>query len=436
MPNVAWLRLDDGTDSELFGLTPEGPVLRHEDCPQDLLYSAQSLLDEITGGAKGEVELEDDANWDRFPEVGAAFKRSGGEERSMMVAMCRDRGVWAAGVAGRWKQRPAPAKLALCLALALQAEGEAAKKLWKRWPSLVALCHAARAAQQRCKALLASAAGRLPKRARRQLDIGAQEVEEPPLEAASGADEDHDEAEEDEEAMDDEEARPDEGAQVDEDEVEPDEEAPLEDEEALEAADADELSAVLDGDEDAAGDGEVPEDDGEVPEEDAVVDSAPQKPWQLPRDTPLWIRLPDEGVDMPEELEGLPTEALALSTAGGARDLYAKADEALMRLTGQAMSDVEVYDDHDGQRFPMVGAALKEKAEVEECFCVIVCQSLGAWAVGIGGKGLNRQRAAKVALATTLAIRAQEEEGSEPELHDTLRSFVEDARTLLADMPQ
>mmetsp|Transcript_70813 Transcript_70813/g.218964 ORF Transcript_70813/g.218964 Transcript_70813/m.218964 type:complete len:110 (-) Transcript_70813:14-343(-) len=87
------------------------------------------------------------------------------------------------------------------------------------------------------------------------------------------------------------------------------------------------------------------------------------------------------------------------------------------------------FDDARWENFPAVGAALKEVAEKEECFTIVVCRELCVWAVGVGMRGRCRRTAAKAALAATLALQA-DEDGDPQDLSSLplFADFVEDAR--------
>lgn len=400
---MAWLKLEE-CDSQLQDLTEEGLALCHEDCPKELLGSAHVLLAELVGDVDADVVLEDDASWDRFPEVGEAFLLAGGPKVSYNIAICDVQGVWAVGVAGKWKQRIPVAKLALCVALVLQSGGEGVPKIWGRYAGLAGLCRAAEAARG------GAAHGTHARTTRQRTEVGAlplrrkREVQEP-------SDEELKEYEPEEPP--DEECEPDEPPEENPEECEPDE-PPEEDPEVFEECDAE-----------------------EAPDEEASVGhGTTQAKSTLPRDKPLRIRLPEEDDVLPPELEGMPEEALALSTEGKNRKgLYAKADAVIAQLASDCATDVQYHDDFDWKLFPMVGAALKELAEAEECICVAVCSALGLWAVGVGMRGQNRLRAAKLAIAAAIALRMEEEEENDEkaELPEDFAAFVEEARVALAD---
>mmetsp|Transcript_95242 Transcript_95242/g.164512 ORF Transcript_95242/g.164512 Transcript_95242/m.164512 type:complete len:397 (+) Transcript_95242:2-1192(+) len=175
----------------------------------------------------------------------------------------------------------------------------------------------------------------------------------------------------------------------------------------------------------------------EVDDPDAEPKAKKQKTWvddgvSLPSHAPLWLKLPDSE-PTPAELEGLPGVALVVRTDGkAARGLYSQGGEALTKFCPDEASEVEYLDDFDWKKFPAVGMALKELAEKEECMCLAVCPSRVLWAVGVGMKGKERLRAAKVAMAAALALQGTELDTELPDLEgmDVFMEFVDEARAL------
>merc|ERR1712151_1315458 len=165
-----------------------------------------------------------------------------------------------------------------------------------------------------------------------------------------------------------------------------------------------------------------------------VVEKAPApaarpaaEPNKLARDTPLWIVVEDA---LPEVLELMTSEALAVCTDGDKRKgLYSAADKALALLVDD-VETIQYHDDFNWETFGAVGNALKAIAPCEECLTVAVCAERDIWAVGIGMKGKSRFSAAKVALAASLAIRAMDED-IDVDLSDVpvIAEFVEEAKS-------
>jgi len=155
-----------------------------------------------------------------------------------------------------------------------------------------------------------------------------------------------------------------------------------------------------------------------------------QAKMTLPRDTPIWIELPVE--ETPEVLMSMPPQALVVSTDGKSRKaLYTNADKALEKVLGEEWkSEVEYHDDAGWENFPTIGARLTEIAPAEECMTVAVCSSRDVWAVGVGMQSKNRYNAAKLALATSLAMKL-EESGEDCDLAEVsnLEEFIQQART-------
>lgn len=159
----------------------------------------------------------------------------------------------------------------------------------------------------------------------------------------------------------------------------------------------------------------------ESPKAVAMVDGA-----KLPRETPIWICVEEQ---LPDALESMTPEALAVCTDGVHRKgLYTAADRALAVLLEDPAA-VEYMDDYNWETFGAVGSALMKIASEQECMCVAVCPAKELWAVGVGMKGKSRLASAKLAMATSLAIRAADE-GEEVDLSEcpSIIEFVEEAR--------
>eukprot|EP00405_Crypthecodinium_cohnii_P017112 CAMPEP_0206452302 /NCGR_PEP_ID=MMETSP0324_2-20121206/19868_1 /ASSEMBLY_ACC=CAM_ASM_000836 /TAXON_ID=2866 /ORGANISM="Crypthecodinium cohnii, Strain Seligo" /LENGTH=526 /DNA_ID=CAMNT_0053922373 /DNA_START=97 /DNA_END=1677 /DNA_ORIENTATION=- len=132
--------------------------------------------------------------------------------------------------------------------------------------------------------------------------------------------------------------------------------------------------------------------------------AAPADPAAELRDKPFWIKL-NADEDLPEVLEGMPPEALVLSTQTCARKgLYDKATDLLENLLSEGVADITEHDDPNWEQFPIVGAVIKEKMGTEECLSIMLCPQLNCWAVGVGMKAQMRKQAAKAALAITAAL--------------------------------
>lgn len=123
----------------------------------------------------------------------------------------------------------------------------------------------------------------------------------------------------------------------------------------------------------------------------------------LPRDKPFWVQLPSTEAT-PVQLEGLPSEALAVSTDGGRKGLYSHVEAALALVIGESGDVIEYVDDANWDVLPEVGAALKLICKKEECMTVAICAARGLWAVGVGMKGKQRYATSKLAIATSLAL--------------------------------
>lgn len=153
----------------------------------------------------------------------------------------------------------------------------------------------------------------------------------------------------------------------------------------------------------------------------------------FPRDVPLWTRVPSSK-QMPLEVRTCRREVLVFSTEmKGNLGLIKSADEALDRLAVNVATDVEYFDDPDWTVFPTVADIVRSLGQREECLCVAVCQSRGAWGIGISNKKRNRTVAAKVALVGTLVMESQEDGyNDDSEYPVPVISFVQEARAARA----
>lgn len=145
------------------------------------------------------------------------------------------------------------------------------------------------------------------------------------------------------------------------------------------------------------------------PQASEIAEPVPAEPIStLPRDVPLVISFANGEHPMPSGLEGLSESAIVVSSDGKKKAFYSNADKLLTHIAGEQAADVEYHDDDHWSVFPEIGSLLKEIAEAEECFCVAVSRDHDLWAVGVGMRAQNRTSAAKIALATALAVNAQD----------------------------
>jgi len=359
---VKWICLGEDAPFLQQGLPDMAPAVWCGNDLQALLRSSQQILEEMAGGSAASVTLTHDANWDGFPEVGAAWKEAGGGEDPLCVALCSDYGLWAVGLGSKWKVREQAARLALCVALA--ASTDTLGNVATQYPDFVALCDRSNIA---ISGLESSQAGPVP----------TVRPSTPPRNSAK---------------------RP-----------KPPQLVPPPTGELAGSPNAARWQAAA----------SRPASGGTTTPNGAAT---------LPRDVPLWITLP--AGESPEELEGLPTVALALSTEGkGRKTLYSNADRAVAHLLEEMAAEVQYFDDFNWEQFPQVGAALKSVAAAEECLTLALCSSKEIWAVGVGMQGKNRFAAAKAALAATLILQA-EDAGEELDLSEfpVLAEFVQEAR--------
>lgn len=156
---------------------------------------------------------------------------------------------------------------------------------------------------------------------------------------------------------------------------------------------------------------------------------APQATDVIPRDTPLWLTLPEDE-NVPEVIKGLMADTVVVATESQRRrEVYSQAEVALQMFTGDNKEAIKYLDDSNWENFPIVGTALKAIAPKEECMTVALCDAQSVWAVGVGMRRKNRDAAAKVALATALALQA-EDAGEEVDFSEmeAFETFVQEAR--------
>jgi len=137
-PKTHWLTI--GPDSKLMleGLPETGPAISHDKAFQEFFSNAGGVLAELDPEG---VNIEHDADWQVFPEVGEAIKQAGAEENCYAVAMSASHGVWGAGIGAGWKARENSSKLALAVAVA-QASGRV-EEMCGQHPEFAAVCAAA-----------------------------------------------------------------------------------------------------------------------------------------------------------------------------------------------------------------------------------------------------------------------------------------------------
>jgi len=100
--------------------------------------------------------------------------------------------------------------------------------------------------------------------------------------------------------------------------------------------------------------------------------------------------------------EGFPPEAPAL-TYDKAATLFSSAHHILQELVGDISAEVQIVHDPDWEQFPEVVAAVREAGAQDNCVGIATCPNEGKWAVGLAGGWQGRERAAKAALALSIA---------------------------------
>lgn len=146
-----WITLadDQSMPEELAGLAGVAMALSTE--RKSGYGDGDAVLKYVLGEAAEDVELLDDPDWSKMPEIGEALHQveEGIAEECYVVAVSRSSGIWAVGVAMTGKARYGAARVALALScvLAAEAEGEEVRDdLEARFPAFAAHLVEARAA--------------------------------------------------------------------------------------------------------------------------------------------------------------------------------------------------------------------------------------------------------------------------------------------------
>eukprot|EP00930_Biecheleria_cincta_P048738 TRINITY_DN34003_c0_g1_i1.p1 TRINITY_DN34003_c0_g1~~TRINITY_DN34003_c0_g1_i1.p1 ORF type:complete len:574 (+),score=146.10 TRINITY_DN34003_c0_g1_i1:56-1723(+) len=398
---VLWLQ-----DVELEeGFPPMAPVINHAAEIQPLLSEATHILYNLGTDAGNDVELNHDPEWSDYPQIGEALAALGHEEVALCVAICRSKSIWAVGLASNQKKRVQAARLALCIALA--ANAESLHEVRQRHPDFMQFCAMA--------GVSVEDSGEPPAPVETEWGRSQKKKRNKPKKQWQAQDEDADEA------------------AFGENELDPAAAAEAE-AAALEAEAAElEMQAGLFGEENQ----ENQDYNSWPPAKKAkkakvTAAAAPQEPQgpAMQRDTALWMS-PLE--DIPAQLQALNPEGLVLANdgTGGRKALYSNPDGALAAVLGDLVTEVEVEDDPNWDKFPGIGTALKQLSEKEECFTVAFNQTRSLWVVGVGMKGKNRHAAAKVAIAALIAVQKSEIGEDLPDLSElpVFADFVEEVRS-------
>lgn len=125
----------------------------------------------------------------------------------------------------------------------------------------------------------------------------------------------------------------------------------------------------------------------------------------LPKEQPFWLRMEAPPAIL---VDGMPSETLLVVEGTARRQLYSTVDKFLSGFVADVATDIECVDDPDWTQFPEIAAALEGYAVQDDCLQVAICAQCAMWAAGVGRKWKGRNQAAKVALATLLAVRTAE----------------------------
>jgi len=331
-------------------------------------------------------------------------------EVSLCVAVCRSKSIWAVGLASNQKKRVQAARLSLCIALA--ANADSLHEVRQRNPDFLEFCsNAGVSIEDSGEPPVEIDWSRSQKKKNKPKPKKPSQYEEDG--DGNGADEWAALGEDDADAA---------VAQAEA------EAAALEAEAAALEAEAEAGLFAEEGNEHAESNLWPPSKKAKKIKPVAAAAPEPEGP-EIQRDTPLWIS-PLE--DIPAQLQALNPEGLVLANDGtGRKALYSGSDAALSAVLGDAVTEVEIEDDPNWDKFPGVGAALKQLSEKEECFTVAFNQTRSLWVVGVGMKGKNRHAAAKVGLAALIAVQQSEIGEDVQDLSElpALAEFVEEVRS-------
>jgi len=379
-PVIKWLELsfEDPLVAER-GLPHVAPALAYSPENGTLLTQANWILEDLIGGSLDDnLELHHDENWTEFVGTGIALQLVGAPEYSFCVAVCPSKELWGVGIAKKWKQREAAAKLALCVALTWNI-GDDFDMVASKHVDFASFCEA--------EGYVRPGGASRTKRRRRlyggpHIDWGQTEPLSENLIAAL------------ERAA---QAKPNQAVDGQEESVP----TPMDTFGASLGSSSGRMQSKWAKSE---------------PAEEALNSSAPVKheagegdmPAEVPKDVALWMQVPLSS-ELPPALEHLPREAPVLSTDCTRRKaLYSKIDEALKAMNIDTDTEIEYHDDPEWHTFPSIGEELKKLGQAEECMGLAVCLSRAVWAVGVGSKWRSRNMAAKAALVAAIVLQGEE----------------------------
>ncbi|CAE7203864.1 Caltractin [Symbiodinium natans] len=401
--SVSWIEgLDSSSVLVQQGFPSSGPVVLHDPEIQEVMSDSSNILYELAEDAYEQLSLHHDTDWTQFPEVGEAVKSLGVEELALCVALCPGRAKWGVGIAGNQKKRTQAARLSLCLAVASESpELEAVCQSRPCWGEFYRTHEAELGVEadsgtyhyaRNRKGPAQKGSVRRPKEPQEEYYASAYDTEEP-------------------DELAEEEGEP---GEVEEEEVPVEEPGPW-DEGGSEAQDE--------------GGSEAQDEGGSEAQEPETWEPPAKRPRTAPSKSvaPHWLYIQD----MPPSLQGLPQETLALLAGNWRRKtLLDAADDALAAALGEEADEVYLEDDPDATKFGSVFEAVKEKSGLEEQITVAISPTQELWAVGVGSQGKPRAAAAKVALATEVAL-YQADCGEAVDLSQlsTFAAFVEEARS-------
>mmetsp|Transcript_26851 Transcript_26851/g.60638 ORF Transcript_26851/g.60638 Transcript_26851/m.60638 type:complete len:481 (+) Transcript_26851:1-1443(+) len=401
---ATWIEVADTAAIVKEGWPAMAPAFTYDAQAQELLSSASYLVYELSGAAMDSMTLAHDYEWTDFPDIGAALRRAGVVEIPYCLAtisLGEDKQKWAVGLATNTKHRTHAAKLALAIALA--ADAPTLRESITNHPGFRELCEASGIYTGDVMAPPADAHELVGRRKRRRRGSARDAPLPLPKMPLSQAFKDwHYKT------------------------------TLCRDFEQNLACPRGESCFYAHGPEELRKPGEAEPHElkrirksgdfkakEEVQEEPDLLEEPGETGLQpdagygaLKCAEPLWIEL-DPLEEIPSQLEGLPMEALTVSSSvtSGARrpgGLLGQADQILAAVMGDEAKELIFVDDADWKLLPAVGAALKRRKQTEECFTVAISPGRSLWAVGVGMKSKSRWIAVKLAIAAAVVLQQEE----------------------------
>ncbi|CAK9104043.1 C3H1-type domain-containing protein [Durusdinium trenchii] len=391
-----WIEVDDECDLVQHGFPSMAPALEFDEGWNDLFSSASYILYELAGEAISSMTLTHDWEWNEYPYIGQALRQINTVELPYALATINlgpNKKKWAVGLASNGKLRQKVVKLSLAVALA--ADAMTLQDTMRNHPGFKDLCEASGiftgdVSNPPPDALMVCSQPWTGGSKKRRRGPSALPPPPPPL------------------ALEDGEVSP--RAAPATPKLKPmDYKTQLCSDFQTEFACArGDACHFAHGSEELRKPGEVKPEDFKEDDVASLGTSSTTPSIALGRDELFWIEL-DTSEEVPKTLEGLPMEAVVLSTCNGkGRGVLNSADGVLQHVLGDEVKELKFIDDADWKELPAVGTALQKAMDKEECFTAVICPTRSIWAVGVGMRGKSRWTAAKLALVLAVALQQEE----------------------------